>query len=113
MNRVSKNTALLVAVALLLGLTAAPLAAKPTGKSGLVVNDHFPVMNTVQVVVSNPSADARSGYVTVNAIVNGGSAQSQARVVLAPGQSTSVTVYFAKRVADVVYVGIIEDQEPF
>ena len=27
MNRVSKNTALLVAVALLLGLTAAPLAA--------------------------------------------------------------------------------------
>ena len=112
MNRVSKNTALLVAVALLLGLTAAPLAAKPSGKSGLVVNNHFPVTNTVQVVVSNPSADTRSGYVTVNAVVNGESAQSQARVVLAPGQSTTVAVYFSGRVSSVASTSIFEDPNP-
>jgi hypothetical protein len=112
MNRASKNTALLIAVALLFSLTAAPLGAASPKKSGLAVDSHFPVGNTVQVLVSNGSDQALSGYVTVNALVNGVTEQSQEQVILGAGESASVTVRFSGRVTDVVSSGIFEDPNP-
>jgi len=112
MNRATKNTALIVAVALLFGLTAAPLGAASPKKSGLAVNNHFPVGNTVQVFVSNGSTETLSGYVAVNAVVNGVTVQSQERVVLGAGESARVTVQFSDRVTDVVSAGIFDDGGP-
>ena len=68
----------------------------------------------VRVKVDNPSSDAKSAVVVVEAEVNGGPVTGLAGVTLFGNQSAMVTLGFPADVQDVISVGVTTDSpSPF
>ena len=98
---------------LLVVLTATVALADVAIWSGMSLDSHRILGNTVGVTLSNSGSTSFCGFVVVRAVVNGTPISSVAPLLAKPGQTVVVTANFPGEVQSVTSVQMTDDSNPF
>jgi hypothetical protein len=97
----------------LLLATSPPTFGGNDDSDEMVVESCGSAGNTVTVDVLNPSAQGRSGTVTVAARVEGNLVVQSASVSLRSSSRVSLTLSYSSDIEEIITVGLYEDPNPF